>query len=120
MYHGILQHRIYMTSYLRKQVQERGLEKPQNQGRIYRIVHEGKKPGPKPSLGKANSDELVKALSHPNGWWRDTAQRLFVEKADPSAMARLKQLAVSGKEPIHRLHALWPWKAWGSSTHPWS
>jgi mono/diheme cytochrome c family protein len=107
MYHGILQHRIYMTSYLRKQVEERGLDKPQNQGRIYRIVHEGKKPGPKPSLANAATTDLLNALTHPNGWWRDTAQRLLVEKADVSAVPRLRQLAGSGKEPIHRLHALW-------------
>jgi glucose/arabinose dehydrogenase/mono/diheme cytochrome c family protein len=107
MYHGILQHRIYMTSYLRKQVEERGLDKPQNQGRIYRIVHEGKKPGPKPSLANAATDDLLNALTHPNGWWRDTAQRLLVEKADVSAVPRLRQLAATGKEPIHRLHALW-------------
>jgi mono/diheme cytochrome c family protein/glucose/arabinose dehydrogenase len=107
MYHGILQHRIYMTSYLRKQVEERGLDKPQNQGRIYRIVHESKKPGPKPSLAQASPAELVKALIHPNGWWRDTAQRLLVEKADATTVVSLKQLAASGTQPIHRLHALW-------------
>jgi len=105
MYHGIIQHRLYVTSYLRKQIEERGLDKPQNQGRIYRIVHQSKAPGPKPALSKAST--LVKALSHPNGWWRDTAQRLLVERADGSVLPALKTLATGGTNMHARLHALW-------------
>lgn len=107
MYHGVLQHRIYMTSYLRGQVEERGLDKPQNQGRIYRIVHESRPPGPKPNLIKQSGADLVKHLSHPNGWWRDTAQRLLVESADVSVVAALQAMATTGAQPLARLHALW-------------
>jgi len=107
MYHGIIQHRMYMTSYLRKQVEERGLDQPQNQGRIYRVVHESKPPGPKPSMSKQTSGELVRCLSHPNGWWRDTAQRLLVERAEASTVPELKKLAATCANPLARLHALW-------------
>lgn len=107
MYHGILQHRIYVTSYLRQQILDRGLDKHTDCGRIYRVVHAAKRPGPRPALSKAGLEELVRALSHPNGWWRDTAQRLLVERNDPAAAAPLKQLVVSGPEPLGRLHALW-------------
>jgi len=113
-YRGIIQHRIYVTTYLRNQIFDRGLEKPTSLGRIYRVVHESKKPGPKPALSKTGSDELVKQLLHPNGWWRDTAQRLLVERNDPAVVASLKQLVTSGfgslKRPsdaLGRLHALW-------------
>jgi hypothetical protein len=41
LYHGIIQHHLYVTSYLRGQILERGLNRPQFQGRIYRVVHEG-------------------------------------------------------------------------------
>ena len=107
MYHGILQHHIYVTSYLRQQILDRGLDHQTALGRIYRVVSESKPPGPRPHLSKAGSAELVKALSHPNGWWRDTAQRLLVEHNDPSAVAPLRQLAGSGASPVARLHALW-------------
>src|SRR5262249_3755514 len=50
MYHGVIQHHLYVTSYLRKQMLERGLETPLHQGRIYRVVHEGKPRGPRPHL----------------------------------------------------------------------
>ncbi len=107
LYHGILQHHLYITSYLRQQILDRGLEQHTDLGRIYRVVNESKSPGPAPRLSKASSDVLVKSLSHPNGWWRDTAQRLLVERNDPTTVASLKQLAVSGANPLGRLHGLW-------------
>ncbi|MFM8470965.1 MAG: c-type cytochrome, partial [Limisphaerales bacterium] len=107
MYHGILQHKVFLTSYLRKQSEDRGLDKVIKHGRIYRIVHDGKKPGPRPQLASAAPTDLVKALTHPNGWWRDTAQRLLVEKQPAAALAPLKQLALGAADPRARLHALW-------------
>ena len=107
MYHGILQHRIYMTGYLRQQTLDRGLDKPAGWGRIYRVVSEARPPGPRPRMSAAGSEELVKALAHPNGWWRDTAQRLLVERNDSTVAAALRRLAISGANPLGRLHALW-------------
>jgi mono/diheme cytochrome c family protein/glucose/arabinose dehydrogenase len=108
MYHGALQHRIFVTPYLRKQMQERGLEKPLGLGRIYRIVPDGK-PAPRvrPTLAKAGIDELVGHLSDAGGWWRDTAQRLLVERADAAAVPKLRALATGGPQPLGRMHALW-------------
>lgn len=107
LYRGIIQHRIYLTSYLRQQSLDRGLEKPTGLGRIFRIVSDARKPGPKPQLDRTYTPRLVKSLSHPNGWWRDTAQRLLVEQQDTKAVATLKQLTRAGTVPIGRLHALW-------------
>lgn len=107
LYHGILQHRIYITSYLRQQILDRSLDQPLDLGRIYRIVSDAKSPGPKPQLAKAASEQLVTSLSHPNGWWRDTAQRLLVERNDPASIAPLKQLVDAGANALGRLHALW-------------
>jgi mono/diheme cytochrome c family protein/glucose/arabinose dehydrogenase len=107
MYHGIIQHRIYVTSYLRQQAEDRGLEKGTDSGRIYRVVYGEKKTATKPNMSKASPPELVGHLSHANGWWRDTAQRLLVENSFGSAIAPLKELVTTGKEPMGRLHALW-------------
>ena len=107
MYHGILEHRLYITSYLRQQILDRGLDRHTDLGRIYRIIRESEPPGPMPHLSKAGPAELVKHLSHPNGWWRDTAQRLLVERNDSSVVTPLKQLLSSGESPVGRLHALW-------------
>ena len=107
MYHGVLQHRVFLTSYLRQQAESRGLDKVIRHGRIYRVVHTGKPPGPKPQLASASAADLVNALAHPNGWWRDTAQRLLVEQPAAAAIAPLKQMALAGADPRARLHALW-------------
>ena len=45
------------------------------------------------SLANASTAELVETLSHPNGWWRDTAQRLLVERGDTAAVPALTKLA---------------------------
>ena len=50
---------------------------------------------PKPQLSKAKNAELLAALAHPNGWWRDTAQRLLVERNDINTVPQLK--ASSGR-----------------------
>jgi glucose/arabinose dehydrogenase/mono/diheme cytochrome c family protein len=105
-YRGIIQHKLYMTSFLRKEILSRGLDKPIGLGRIYRVVHSSRPPGKAPRLSKATPAELVGHLSHPNGWWRDTAQRLLVERPDPRVLPELRRLAVSGPHPIARLHAL--------------
>jgi mono/diheme cytochrome c family protein/glucose/arabinose dehydrogenase len=107
MYRGLLQHRIFVTSYLRQQILSRGLESPLNLGRIYRVVSDSKPLGPKPHLYKANSADLVKDLSHPNGWWRDTAQQLLVERGDGSVAPTLKAIATTDTNQVTRIHALW-------------
>ncbi|MBI1373685.1 MAG: c-type cytochrome [Phycisphaera sp.] len=111
LYRGILQHRIYVTTFLRKQIIERGLDKPTSLGRIYRIVYTGpnaKKPGTTmPMLSKLSGVDLAAHLAHANGWYRDTAQRLIVLRGDQSAVPTLTKMATSHADPLARLHALW-------------
>ena len=110
LYRGILQHRISLTTYLRKQILERGLDQPLGRGRIYRIVPEGA-PVPaersRPRFSTETPAQWVEHLSHPNGWWRQTAQRLLVERNERSVVPELRRLAISGSDPRARLHALW-------------
>ena len=78
-------------------------------GRIYRIVpnHPLRKGDLKPNLGAATSVELVKQLANPNGWHRETAHRLLLERQDHSADAELKNMATLGPSAESRVHALW-------------
>jgi mono/diheme cytochrome c family protein len=107
MYRGIIQHRDYVTEYLRDQIVSRKLEAPIGHGRIYRIVHESTRRGAKPALSQQPPARLVEFLAHPNGWWRDTAQRLLVERGDTSVVDALTKAAATAPEPSTRLHALW-------------
>jgi mono/diheme cytochrome c family protein len=45
-------------------------------------------------------------LEHANGWYRDTAQRLLVERGDASVAPALGALAATARDPRARLHAL--------------
>ncbi len=107
MYHGIIQHRGYITEYLRDQILSRNLQESLHHGRIWRVVHETTTRGPRPALEHATTAELVRTLSHPNGWWRDTAQQLLVERADRSAVPALSTIAGDEAAGQARLHALW-------------
>ncbi len=107
LYRGVIQHKIFLTSYLRKQSESRGLDQPIGMGRIYRVVHEGKKLAKVPRLGGAKTADLIQQLSNPNGAIRETAQRLLVEGNDTNAVSELRSTAVKGVESLARLHALW-------------
>ena len=107
MYRGVVQDIAYQTDYLKTYIKTNKLEMPVGYGRIYRLVHESLKPGPKPALSKASPAALVKTLEHPNGWWRDTAQQLLVQRQDKSVVPALRKLALTAKDWRTRLHALW-------------
>lgn len=78
-----------------------------DQGRIWRIVPEGRRnPAPRPSLGRARTAELVALLDHPDVWWRMTAHRLLLERQDRDAWGPLRKLAASGTA-LGRLEAAW-------------
>ena len=107
MYRGIIQHKGYITEYLRDQILSRNLERPIAHGRIYRVMHESTRRGPDPGLSRASGAVLVRTLEHPNGWWRDAAQRVLVERGDLSVVPSLQAMATGGVQPRTRLQALW-------------
>ena len=107
---GLIQHRIYLTSYLRKQTESRNLQTPVNLGRIYRIVHADRPVRRKDFLPvKPTTEQLIEHLSHPNGFWRDIAQQQLIEGRDVAAVPQLRKLAIAQHHPapLGRLHALW-------------
>lgn len=109
MYRGVIQHRDYMTTHLRNEIVSRKLDTPINHGRIYRIVSTaGEAPASAERLSQASDLELVERLSYSNGWIRDTAQRLLVERNAVAAAPRITSLANSPESsPRARIHALW-------------
>jgi mono/diheme cytochrome c family protein/glucose/arabinose dehydrogenase len=107
MYRGLVQHGTYMTPYLREQTVKRKLVQPVNRGRIWRIVPENWKPSGPKKLSGASSEELITMLSHPDGWYRDMAQRLLIERGDKNISKPLTDLALKGDNPLGRFHALW-------------
>jgi len=107
MYRGLVQHGAYVTPYLREQTLTRKLVQPVHYGRIWRIVPETWKPTPVKKLSTLSSEELIGYLSNENGWYRDMAQRLLVERNDKTITAQLTNAIKTGTNELGRLHALW-------------
>ena len=105
MYRGIIQHKGFLTHYLIANIKDRKLEQPISQGRIWRIVPDKgtvAKPAPMPT----DPTKLAELLNSPNGWTRDTAQRLLVEKKDAASAAPIAAVVKNGT-PLGKVHALW-------------
>lgn len=117
MYRGIIQEGSWLRpgSYLRGVVENYGLDKNIGRGRIYRIVHQTSERGPRPRLLDETPAQWVGHLSHPNGWWRDEAQKLLVVEGDLSVVPALEDLARGGASALGRLHALWTLDGLGES-----
>ena len=107
MYRGVSQDGPLQTDYLRDYHTKRGLTAGTGLGRLYRVVHNGMKTDAKPQMSKETPAQLVGRLSHANGWWRDTAQQLLVQRNDKSVVPALEALAKSSPQAVTRLHALW-------------
>ncbi len=107
MYREIVEDFSAIPRYL-QQLYVESLVNGQDHGRIWRLVH-----GPtrdartEPKLHLTSTDELVRHLAHPNHWWRETAQRLLIERRDPAARESLARLLRQGKTSPARLHAIY-------------
>jgi mono/diheme cytochrome c family protein len=96
--------------WLTKQIEQRKLYEGNDHGRIWRIVSEqrAESEGQRVGLNKMTDAELVKMLGHPNGWQRNTAQRLLVERGNTEAVPLLEKVILKLNPPaMQMLHALW-------------
>ena len=96
---GIIQDKVFLTSYLRRQSEERELDKHIGKGRIWRVVPEDHKPVAAPK-------GLVEGLSHPHLWWRIHSQKRIVEQSQTELVPDLIKLATNGNAKA-RPHAMW-------------
>jgi mono/diheme cytochrome c family protein len=148
MYHGIIQEREWSGpgSYLRAKIEQYQLDKVINHGRIWRLRYDGRAAVPAtgtnpgqpaipaivprftpPRMYSESPAQLVAHLAHPNGWWRDMAQRLLILKQDKSVVPALQRI-VRGTEPssaspaeakgeggiLARVHAMWTLEGLGA------
>lgn len=118
MYRGIIQEGNWVRegSYLRKVVAQHGFQNNVGRGRVWRLVHKDFKPGPQPRMLSETPAAWVKHLAHPNGWWRDTAQRLLIVKGDKSVVPPLTEMFRSHPDHLARIHALWTLEGLGALT----
>jgi glucose/arabinose dehydrogenase/mono/diheme cytochrome c family protein len=117
MYRGIIQEATWSGpgTYLRARIDQYALDKVIGKGRIWRITYDGRERDRRqPRMLNETPAQLVPHLSHPNGWWRDTAQQLLVLKQDRSVVPGLQQIVRTSKNPLARFHALWTLEGLGA------
>jgi mono/diheme cytochrome c family protein len=143
MYHGIIQESNWTrpNSYLRRKIEQYQLDKVIAHGRIWRLRFDGLPMVPATPAGPAaqatpeipaqpalaldpqrprmldeTPAQLVAHLSHANGWWRDTAQQLLVQRQNKSVVPSLQQLArgTGAANPVPRFHAIWTLEGLGA------
>ncbi|MDF1755210.1 MAG: c-type cytochrome [Verrucomicrobiales bacterium] len=100
-YRGVIQHRQFLTSYLRNQSEVKELDKHIGLGRIYRVVPIDAEPVAAP-------ENLVDSLNHKHLWWRLDGQQKIVEGKKVELADDIKKLATDDSaSPFGRAHALW-------------
>lgn len=111
MYRGIIQHKTYLTPYLKNEIKMRSLTNPLDYGRIYKVLPKGKKP----TNTKIPKDQtsLIALLSNSNGWVRNRAQQIIVDGHDKSFEIPLRKVLESGSKPLGKIHALWTMEGLG-------
>ncbi|HVR84443.1 MAG TPA: PVC-type heme-binding CxxCH protein [Planctomycetota bacterium] len=111
MYRAVIEHPQWIPLEMQKRVDLRaGWDK----GRIYRVAPRAWTGGPRPGMSKESAAELVAHFEHPNAWWRQTAQRLLIERGDKSAVLPLRKLARESGSSLARIHALWTLEGLGA------
>jgi putative membrane-bound dehydrogenase-like protein len=103
MYRECIEHPESIPEAIKKHLD---LTSGKERGRIWRVRRDGAPAYAKPALGKASAEELARALSRPEPWWRETAARLLFQSQDKSAIPALEKLLLS-ESPAVRVAALW-------------
>jgi putative membrane-bound dehydrogenase-like protein len=103
-YRAVVEHPKWIPPEIQKRLD---LRAGADRGRIYRVRPADAPRGPRPQLAKATGEDLVPLLAHPNGWWRDTAQRLLFERQHSAVAPALVEMATKHANPQARLRALW-------------
>ena len=104
MYREIIEDYSAIPRFLQQQY---GVVKGDDKGRIWRLRPRSTSGREFVDLASWTTDELVRATGDSDAWWRQTAQRLLIERRDPAAAPALSAQVRDAKSPLARLHALY-------------
>ncbi len=111
-YRGIIQHKTYLTGYLKNEINLRKLHQPLSYGRIYKIIPKNKKPVS--TVLPADPQALAGLLQHPNGWIRDKAQQMLIDGKFLQVVPALRQALQQTGKQLQVIHSLWTMEGLGA------
>lgn len=106
MHKGIIQHKTYLTSYLRDKYIKKGLDTIKGMGRILRISNDSGPYNPI-NLKAKSSQDLVDSLFSKNIWIRDKAQRMLIFRNDNTTVEKLNNVVNQSNNESAKIHALY-------------
>ncbi len=111
MYRAVIEHPQFVPDELKRRPD---LLLGNDRGRVYRITSaQSERKNEEVNVADATGAELVALFTRRSAWWRETAQRLLVERQDKSAVEQLRTLAESEEQATARVHALWTLRGLG-------
>lgn len=111
MYRETIEHPFSIPEPIKKHLD---LTSGKDKGRLYELLPPGGATRRRPNLSKAGTAELVALLADGASWWRETVQRLLIERDDPGSIAPLRAMAKDRPSALGRVHALWTLDVLGS------
>jgi putative membrane-bound dehydrogenase-like protein len=105
MYRETIEHPASIPEPIKKHLD---LTSGHDRGRIYNLVPDAYRRRTHPALSRASTAQLVALLDDRDAWWRETAQRLVLERPDAAAIPLLRKLSATAEtSAVGRSHALW-------------
>jgi mono/diheme cytochrome c family protein len=111
MYRGIIQHKAFLTDYLKKEIKERNLTLPLSLGRIYKVVPKDKNEE-KVTITK-DLVRLMELLKNGDGWARNQARQMLIDGKYVQAAPALRDALKTPGNPTVRVHLLWAMEGLG-------
>ena len=116
MRRAIIQHRAYMTSYLKELIIDNGMDTLPITGRIYRVTDSSNKSETRPDLSQLSLAEWIPLLQSKNAWQRITAQKKLVFANDENLVNAITAIATADQHPLGQISALWTLEGMGMLT----
>jgi putative membrane-bound dehydrogenase-like protein len=107
LHKGVIQHRAYLSPYLRKKIEELQLDTIVGMGRILRVSPEAILNTPVPSFDTKQLSTVINELRNRNVWQRDRAQQHIVQHQLKTAIPLLENILRREDYDIDQVHALW-------------
>ena len=107
MHRGILEHRAVSTPYYRNGIAQKKLDTLLNGGRILRVKNKNHPLEKFPDFIKATDAELADMLRSNNGWVRDRAQQLLLERNAKGVTQKLVEFVKDDRNGVTAVHALY-------------
>ncbi len=114
MRRAIIQHRAFMTSYLKELIIKNKMDSLPITGRIFRVADSSNTVKALPDLSQLALAEWIPLLQSTNGWQRKMAQKKLIYGNDKSVVESIVIIAKDGKNPLGQIQALWTLEGMGA------